>query len=95
MVRTKKNSKVEKLDEDKEAKQISPLAEVVPEVPSEEPVQEKGMFIMFSSQHLHRFQIENNQALVFPSQLKDNEKFVVKNNRNFIEVVEPSHTYLL
>lgn len=53
------------------------------------------VLVTFSSPVLERFNIENNQALVELSELKENEKLVESNGKTYLQVSEPTHTYLL
>lgn len=62
---------------------------------AEEVTQEESVLVTFSGSGLGRFQVEDNKALVKPSELKENEKLVEANGKKYIEVTEPSHTYLL
>lgn len=61
----------------------------------EEVAQEESVLVTFSGTGLGRFQVENNKALVKPSELKENEKLVEANGKVYIEVSEATHTYLL
>jgi len=66
------------------------------ETPKKEVSQkEQSVLVMISNPNQGRFQVVDNQALVNLNELRANEKFVIKNGKNYIEVVEPTNTYLL
>lgn len=57
--------------------------------------EEESVLVTLSGSVNGRFQVENNQAFVKPSELTENEKFMVINGKTYIHVTVPSHSYIL